>query len=259
MKFRLMLASIVAVMASMAFAESAEEDYLCSTGLVGVLRVAMPEKYNQRVVIAVPWTEDGVNAVTVSNLVQTSTLTVGDKLRWYNPNQKKYMSWELAKDGELGTNYWKSVNEVDTQIAYDMQEVPTSKSSDQQELDRGQAALLERSNPETSTNIYLRGAVANSSKSVMMTFDKGYTLFAPPMLPTEPTAKGVDFTSGTWEKLSKMDKITFISANGSTMSFTWNGTAWSGSGTKVIPTGTGAWLKAKNEGVNVTWNDVPHL
>lgn len=250
MKFRLMLASIVAVTASLSFADGAEEDYLCSTGLVGVLRVAMPEKYNERVVIAVPWTEDGVTAESVSNLVQTSTLTVGDELHWYDPSQQKYVSWML---GEVsGIKYWQSLGQVDKGT-----ETPeTSPSPALQMLPRGNAALLKRINLDTSTNIYLRGVVANSSGSVEMTFGAGYTLFAP------PTATGVDFTDDAkceWSDLSKMDKITFISSNGSTMSFTWTGAKWSGSGTKVIPTGTGAWLKAKTAGVKVVWKDVPHL
>lgn len=261
MKFRLMLASIVAVTASLSFAEGAEEDILNCTNFVGVSQVVPPAKNNESVVIAIPWvsySDSGVETpISASNLVLTAGLTPedkdnsipGDKLAWYNPSTKVYETWVLKKASD-GVKYWDSVNEVSAGDKWG-QSSPACGTM----LARGSAALLQRQ--DTSKKIYLSGNVAGAVESITWVLGESTALFAP------PSVAGGDFSKAEnveWSGFKAGDVIHYPLANGVIMTATWSAsTGFSGgrgTGARVLCPGTGAWFvpKAGTTGTrSVTW------
>ena len=232
------------------------EDAAASTNLVGVTRVKVPAKLNEKVLIAVPWvngvTADGDIPVSVSNLVKTANLRENDQLWWYDSVNSKYMVWEINAQ----TN-WTEVTTVTKGDEFEEDKFEAARAPDSKLLARGDAVLLWRVNSEDwSKPVYLSGMDTDSP--VTFTFGKnaGLSLFAPPSV---SNLAGVDFTTAaTWTGLSTGDKVMFVNANGALMSFTWKNNKWNGIGSKVIPIGIGAWFKRAADGtedVTVTFPD----
>lgn len=209
-------------------------------------------------VIAVPWVGLDGSAITISNLVNTTTVAAGDKLYMYGSDGKWYAYTKNAA-GNL---------EGDATIS---SEGVTITDAAQQTIERGKGLILQRAN--AGGNVLLCGRVdANTVSTTIagaVTVEgetvKGKTLFA------NPTASSVDintkFTSAT-----NGDTITIPLNNGGSDTYTFNGTewgkmtvteqtlpngrkrktnAWSKCGS--IPAGTGAWYEATGVGYTVTW------
>ena len=107
-------------------------------------------------IIAVPWLNVGGGNVKVCDLVKTDTLTVGDKLFYYNDSHV-YEAWEIKNVS--GVNKWDSVTTVGTQgtVSYGI-------GSADKTLPRGKALFLYRQN--TSSPIYLYGQYTTDSAAI---------------------------------------------------------------------------------------------
>lgn len=178
-------------------------------------------------VVSVPWLESGTGdaAVSVSNLVLTAGLTLGDVLYVYDDNTGEYTdSWVLRKDG------WEA-SEGGTSIV------------------RGKAIILERQNPDTGY-FYIMGKPYSGAEGFVALLggtptQPAYSLIAP------PSVADVDINTGmTWEGIHKFDSI--IMHDGA--SLVWSNGNWykrdaSGDWTKdgiTIPMGRGVWFVAKD-------------
>jgi hypothetical protein len=198
-------------------------------------------------VIAVPWVGLDGSTITISNLVNTTTLAEGDKLYMYDNG-----TWyEYTKSGAIWT-VAETVSESGTHTA------------ESQVVARGSGLILKRGS--AGGTVLLCGRV--DSNSIQTTIATGKTLFA------NPTAADVDlntkFTAAAGA--ANGDTITLPLNNGGTDKYTFNGTEWGkmtlteqtlANGRKrktntwskcgSIPAGTGAWYETTGTGYTVEW------
>ena len=205
-------------------------------------------------VIAVPWVgfEDNT-AITISNLVNTTTLTQGDKLYMYGSDGKWYAYTKNASGN------W----EGDSNIS---DEGVTLTDASVQEVARGTGLILQRAS--AGGNVLLSGRV-DTNTTITTTLATGKTLFA------NPTAGEVDINT-QFTGATQGDTISIPLNNGGADIYTFNGTEW-GKNTKVartrvfngverttyqdqwqkcgaIPAGTGAWYESKaSESRTINW------
>lgn len=208
---------------------------------------------NTDTVIAVPWVGLDGSAIKISDLVNTTTLSAGDKLYMYGTDGKWYASTKNAEgqwDGSI------TVSGAGTLMVAS------------QTVDRGTALLLQRASE--GGNVFLCGRVGDDT--ITTTIASGKTLFA------NPTASAVNlndkFTAAAGA--TKGDAIMIPLNNGGSDTYTFNGAEW-GKFTKVedgtvtvagqtftrykeqwqrggtIPAGTGAWYTTTGAGYTVTW------
>ena len=203
-------------------------------------------------VIAVPWVGLDGSAIKISDLVNTTTLSAGDKLYMYNDNDIWY-EYTKTSDG------WTVSDTITT---------TGSHSAESQVVQRGTGLILHRSSG--NGNVFLCGRV--DSSPISTTIANGKTLFA------NPTASAVNlddkFTAAAGA--TEGDAIMIPLNNGGSDTYTFNGTEW-GKSTKVangtitvadkiitkyedkwtkcgsIPAGTGAWYITTGSGYTVTW------
>ena len=201
-------------------------------------------------VIAVPWVGLDGNAITISNLVNTTTLAEGDKLYMYDNG-----TWyEYTKSGAIWT-VAETVSESGTHTA------------ESQVVARGSGLVLQRAS--AGGTVFLCGRV--DSSTIQTTIATGKTLFA------NPTATAVDINT-KFTSAANGDTITIPLNNGGSDKYTFDSTKseW-GKITKVengsitigsktikkykdqwekcgsIPAGTGAWYETTGNGYTVTW------
>ena len=198
-------------------------------------------------VIAVPWVGlDGL-AITISNLVNTTTLSDNDKLYMYDNG-----TWyEYTKSGSVWTGA-----ETITQEG--------SHTAESQVVQRGTGLILKRASD--GGNVFLCGRV--DSSPITTTIATGKTLFA------NPTATDVDINT-KFTGATEGDTISIPLNNGGSVQYTFkkvdgvnqwgkmtfsettiNGrkrktNVWSQCGS--IPAGTGAWYETTGSGYTVTW------
>lgn len=198
-------------------------------------------------VIAVPWVGLDGNPITISNLVNTTTLAEGDKLYMYNSDGTWY---EYTKSGGI----WTGATTITTSGDH---------TAESQVVARGSGLILQRTS--AGGTVLLCGRV--DSDSITTTIATGKTLFA------NPTAAAVDInTSGKFAGATNGDTISIPLNNGGSDVYTFNGTEWGkmtytettlANGRKrktqawskcgEIPAGTGAWYETTGSGYNVTW------
>ena len=205
-------------------------------------------------IIAVPWVGLDGSAITISNLVNTTTIAAGDKLYMYGSDGKWYAYTKNAA-GNL---------EGDTTISSDG---VTITDAAQQTIARGNGLILQRAS--AGGNVLLCGRVG--SADVTTTIATGKTLFA------NPTAADVNLNDADspFKGVANGDTITIPLNNGGFNKYTFNGTEW-GQMTKQattitingvertrynnvwskcgsIPAGTGAWYETTGAGYTVQW------
>ena len=209
-------------------------------------------------VIAVPWVGFNGSAITISNLVNTTTLTAGDKLYMY--------------DNGTWYEYTKSAGGVWT--GAETITPAGSHSAESQVVQRGSGLILQRDESGAGGTVFLAGRVDSSSITTTIagatTVEgetvKGKTLFA------NPTATAVDINT-KFTGATNGDTISIPLNNGGTDVYTYDGTksewgkmtftvttfngrtrktnTWSKCGS--IPAGTGAWYETTGSGYTVTW------
>ena len=202
-------------------------------------------------VIAVPWVGLDGSAITISNLVNTTTLDAGDKLYMYDNG-----TWyEYTKSG----NVWTGAETI-TQSG--------SHSAESQVVQRGSGLILQRAESGAGGTVLLAGRVDSGTITTTIAAN-GKTLFANPTTAAEDI--NTKFTGAT-----NGDTISIPLNNGGADIYTFNGTEW-GTNTQVaverefngvkrtyykqgwhkcgtIPAGTGAWYESKaSESRTITW------
>ena len=204
-------------------------------------------------VIAVPWVGLDGSTITISNLVNTTTLAEGDKLYMYNSDGTWY---EYTKSG----GNWTGATTITTSGDH---------TAESQVVARGSGLVLQRAS--AGGTVFLCGRVDSSTVVSTTIVANGKTLFA------NPTASDVDintkFTSATngdtimiplsnggsdtytfdgtkseWGKMKKVENGT-ITVGGKTITKYKN--EWEKCGS--IPVGTGAWYATTGNGYTVTW------
>ena len=207
-------------------------------------------------VIAVPWVGFDGNAITISNLVNTTTIAAGDKLYMYGSDGKWYAYTKNAAgnlEGDITVN----------------SESITIPDAAEQTVARGSGLILQRAS--AGGTVFLCGRVG--SDDVTTTIATGKTLFA------NPTVADVDLNDADspFKGAANGDTITIPLNNGSTDKYTFDGTksewgkmtkqattitingvertrysnVWSKCGS--IPAGTGAWYETTGTGYDVEW------
>ena len=204
-------------------------------------------------VIAVPWVGLDGNTITISNLVNTTTLAEGDKLYMYDNG-----TWyEYTKSGTIWT-VAETVSGSGTHTA------------ESQVVQRGSGLVLQRAS--AGGTVLLCGRVDSSTISTTIAAN-GKTLFANPtaddvVINTKFTAAAgatdgdtitiplnnggtdkytFDGTKSEWGKMTK--QATTITING--VERTRYNNEWSKCGS--IPAGTGAWYETTGTGYTVEW------
>lgn len=203
-------------------------------------------------VIAVPWVGLDGTDITISNLVNTTTLSAGDKLYMYAGDDNWY---EYTKTGDI----WTGAETV----------TPTgTHSAENQVVQRGQGLILKRAS--AGGNVLLCGRVGTEAITTTIAAN-GLTLFA------NPTASEVLLNTAFTTGAEYGDKIMIPQNNGGSLTYTFNGTEW-GSTNNVengtitfggqtitkykkewvkggsLPAGTGAWYESKaSDQHSITW------
>lgn len=248
MKLRLMICAAVASTALFATEDAKSATY-------AVMNVT--NAYTDTV-IAVPWVGFDGSAITISNLVNTTTLTAGDKLFMYGSDGK----WYAYGRGDSGA--WTNALTVSSDGV-------TVTAADEQTVQRGTGLILQRASD--GGNVFLCGRVGTGD--VTTSIAVGKTLFA------NPTASDVALnTDALTTGATNGDTISIPLNNGGADVYTFNGTEW-GKTTSVayqrrvgtseppqyrtsysnawekcglIPAGTGAWYERKaSEGRTINW------
>ena len=201
-------------------------------------------------IVAVPWVGLDGTAITISNLVNTTTLSTGDKLYMYDNG-----TWYEYTKSAAGI--WTGAETI----------TPTgSHTAESQVVQRGTGLVLQRKVSGAGGTVLLAGRV--DSGTITTTIATGKTLFA------NPTATAVDInTSGKFADATDGDTISIPLNNGGSDVYTYDGTKsewgkmtlvektingrkrkqneWSKCGS--IPAGTGAWYETTGSGYTVTW------
>ena len=207
-------------------------------------------------VIAVPWVGFNGSDITISNLVNTTTIAAGDKLYMYGSDGKWYAYTKNAA-GNL---------EGDITVSSESITIPDAA---EQTVARGTGLILQRAS--AGRNVLLCGRVGTGEINTTIGAN-GMTLFAnPTVLPVNLNDK---FTSSAGAAVG--DTITMPLNNGGSDQYTFNGTAWGKdtwetkerelpNGQKIsvqektwtsggsIPPGTGAWYERKGASYSVNW------
>ena len=207
------LRSIVSV-GVMALAAAAFADDYSDGAVVGWARVDSP---NARTVIGVPWLKvDGDGAVEVAKLVQTSSLTAGDKLYVFDDGMWYFYELDANKAWVAGTTAHANADPV---LAGD----PATAR-----VTRGKALILERQS--TANPFYLYGKDgALSAGELTATVAAGgdesstLTLLASPRLEEIDVNSKSGFITGT---IADGDSIIMPVAGGNTVSYTRQNGSW---------------------------------
>ena len=207
-------------------------------------------------VIAVPWVGFDGSAITISNLVNTTTLTAGDKLFMYGSDGK----WYAYGRGDSGA--WTNALTVSSDGV-------TVTAADEQTVQRGTGLILQRASD--GGNVFLCGRVGTGSVTTKIAVGK--TLIA------NPTASDV-LLNDKFTDAADGDTITIPQNVGKSVTYTFNGTqakwgtevetntgrvdpdnpqkeitkfVWTVSDDGKLPVGTGAWYEHKGNGYTVEW------
>ena len=204
-------------------------------------------------VIAVPWVGLDGSPITISNLVNTTTLAEGDKLYMYDNG-----TWyEYTKSS---SGIWTGAETITPEGTH---------TAESQVVARGSGLILKRAS--AGGNVLLCGRVGTGGITTTIA-SNGMTLFANPTV--APVLLNDKFTStaGAVEG----DTITMPLNNGGSDQYTFDGTEWgkytwedgsrqlpNGQTIPVqvkkwtsggsIPPGTGAWYERKGVGYSVNW------
>ena len=241
--------------------------------IFGILKV---ESKSADTIVAVPWCECATNdnqSVSISNIVKTANLTVGDELYSLSSSREKLYKWVLASEG--GIKYWQGYRMVSNSGTVD-NAIPSASAT----AARGTAIILHRQNPTNSVGnanaFYLYGQVGtNSTVNTVIASGSSaapaYTLIAPPIVSSTVAIPG-DVMSGMQSGDSIVTRSTQTGVN---REYTYNGSQWeyitrTHSGGKIttvtkevnsisLACGTGAWYVSRNaKAPTLRWNNVPH-
>lgn len=205
-------------------------------------------------VIAVPWVGLDGSAITISNLVNTTTLTAGDKLYMYNDDRTWY-EYTKSADG-----VWTGAETI----------TPTgTHSAENQTVGRGTGLVLQRKVSGAGGTVLLAGRVTDATAQTTFVAN-GKTLFA------NPTASDAALNTALKTGATYGDTISIPQNNGSTLQYVFNGTEWGRTNQVAktvtingrdrtrytnewvsggtIPAGTGAWYESKgSEARTINW------
>lgn len=239
MKLRVMICAIAASAALFA------TDYNTSDTF-GLVRVT---DTSTNTVIGVPWVSATGDAISLSNLVSTATLTEGDIVYLYEGSTWKAYKLSAAK---VWTPY-TTVGLGGTEGA---------PSADNKTLARGTGLILQRAS--TNDAVYLCGRLDTTTPSATAIAANSTVLFANPLTATKTISS---------EEGADGDKVIFLrnGGGGSTVYQKKNGewgtyvetTTTTSRGTKKIQTwtpgctlapGMGAWYQAGESAASISWN-----
>lgn len=253
---------------------SALADNVQGGNVFGVMAV---ESKSADTIVAVPWCECSTNdneSVSISNIVKTANLTVGDELYSLNSSREKLYKWVLT-EGANGVKYWNGIRTVVESGS--VEDLPVHAHAA-----RGTAIILHRQNPmegASAKKFYLYGQVGTGD-TVSPTIEAGvagessvtpaYTLIAP------PGTNDVDvLVGGVLTGVGSGDSIVVRGDNGVNREFKYDGTNWGYDKTSYNPStgvsvsrvaatsivlkqGTGAWYVSRNTTApTLTWTDLP--
>ena len=239
MKLRLMICAAAASTAL--FAEDAT-----SAATYAVMNVT--NAYTDTV-IAVPWVGFNGSDITISNLVNTTTIAAGDKLYMYGSDGNWYAYTKNAA-GNL---------EGDITVSSESITIPDAA---EQTVARGSGLILQRAS--AGGTVFLCGRVDDSSAIQTTIAANGKTLFA------NPTGSDVDMNTKSFGAAAG-DLIIVPKSNGGSVQYSFNGTKWGSVvetektdkwGTYieqawtegcVIPVGTGAWYVNGGSAKTISW------
>ncbi len=242
------------LLAGAAFATAYE---YTTDGVIGVMPITSDQS---ETIIAVPWVGGGANGeVSVTNLVKTAGLGVGDALIWYDTTSKKYVSWRVGT-AQDGVSYWEAVPSI-------VERESTSTSADSPAIKQGQAVIVRRAKPSSDTKIYVIGEVG-SNGSPSITIKHGYNLIAP------PSTSETDLNSGfEWNGVATGDMIyvnkrvsdkdvivvyTYKKNNWGESTYSKETAMWSHSDDAKIPAGQGFYYyRAGSDDLTINWSNVP--
>jgi hypothetical protein len=241
------------LLAGAAFATAYE---YTNDSVIGVMPVSSEQS---ETIVAVPWVGDGVNGeVSVTNLVKTAGLAEGDALIWYDTTSGKYVCWHVgtARDG---VSYWVADSSI-------TENASIQAAADDPAIKQGQAVIVRRATPSSSTKIYVIGEVGSSS-APQITINPGYNLIAPPSTSeTDLNAETFDWSGvGAGDMIyvntrtSGKDSLkVYTYEEGKWGETTYQNREWSHSTTAVVPAGQGFYYyRAGNSSLNITWSGVP--
>lgn len=219
----------------------------------GVLRVPSSLK---KTIVSVPWLESGTGTqnVTISNLVLTADLEVGDLLKYYNGSS--YECWRLA-EGAGNVKYWQSVVMDNGNGDY----VPTGNPAETT-IARGKAIILDRCGKpaegtrDLSKGFCIMGKPADGSVVTTLLASSSsasaYSLIAPPNV-----NGATDVNTGmTWTNIEVGDLLALNTANGvkyygyaktsrAENIYKWVDAQTGSQQNITIPCGQGAWFISK--------------
>lgn len=149
------------------------------------------------IVLCVPWVNPGSDAaIPVKDLIQTSTLEVGDQLFYYDNGYKAWQVQEVE-----GKKVWVGATNV---VRKDGTTI--NGGSDTETLKRGNAVVLKRVKKDgRSNNIVINGQFeTNAADPMTMARGEGvvYSLIAP----ASPD-KATKLNSGTWTNVQDNDVV----------------------------------------------------
>ncbi len=174
--------------------------------------VALADTTCTNLIISIPWVDctDSSQGTLVSNVVKTTNLTAGDYI--IRKSGTTYQSWVLT--GEAPNLYWKPQTVADAGVT------TTTDGADTARMTRGDALWLHRSNPASSSPIYLFGQYTNTTAT--STISAGAAT-----LVGNASGSAIAPGSFTWSSggPASGDRIMVNTASGY-RTYTYDGSAW---------------------------------
>ncbi len=207
MKLRNLIALGAVGMASAAFATGT----LTSANTFGIL--ALADTTSTNLIISVPWVDcaAATQGTFVSNVVKTTNLSENDYIIRKSGNT--YQGWKLQKASN-NVLYWAPAIITDGTVT------TTTEGADTARMARGDALWLHRSNPATSSPIYLFGQYSTAAATT--TIAAGSTTLVANPGTTALSPNSFNWTSG---QPATGDKI-LVNVPGGYRTYTYNGTKW---------------------------------
>ncbi len=177
---------------------------------------ALQDNTSTNLIISVPWVDcaDASQATFVSNVVKTTNLNADDYL--IVKKGDVYLSWQLT--GTKPDLHWTAQSVVGT----DSPGVTTTPDSNGERIARGMALWLHRTNPSTSSPIYLFGQYSTAAATTTITAGQTTMVANPGTSAMSPNS--FNWTSGA---PASGDKILVHNAsNDGYKTYTFNGSKW---------------------------------
>lgn len=235
---------------------------------IGVLKV---ESDAAVTIIPVPWKSLGDGDIKASELVHAASLSEDDELTVYD-SKGNSKSWRVNDAGK-----WIPVPTYETGEGQQTQQVQSQVNDD---LKRGQGAILKRSKPKETEIVLIGQAVTNATETIETTIaaatsstEPSWNLVASPkmaeveiaskafsdktadeiIVPTAGTPKHYTYKNNAWGYPGVISTKTVTMPDGSDMTVVKSGHK---TGDTKVPAGTGFWYinkDSENKDKKITW------